>query len=284
MKPAIRPGIFRLAVLILTVIGLALQTCALLFGYDADKGVWLLRHALGPASGWFLAAGVLILLLLAVASVSSEREKTPDCVSPCSTAPAFFAAMSGGLCLAASVFLTVSAFRAIKSATASTLPRLVTIRAVSLVMLILAIPTAAYLVLSAMTRRSDLPLLKALGFFPVLFLAVCLLRIYFDVTSAINDPMKLLLQLSLAALMLAFLAELRSLVGKPGRRFRLASAAAALLLGVASSGSMLALEIRSLASSAPGLLQNEFLLAVTELFLSFYFAGRLLAMTGRDDA
>ena len=82
-------------------------------------------------------------------------------------------------------------------------------------MAIFSVPTGIYFVLNALRKAND-QTMTLLGFFPVLWAATCLLRIYFEVGAAVNDPIRILFQLSFVAVMLAFLFELRLRIKKDG--------------------------------------------------------------------
>ena len=96
------------------------------------------------------------------------------------------------------------------------------------------------------------------------------MRLYFDRTSAINDPMMILLQLSLAALMLAFMMEERIRVGKKGFCLLMTLSAIGVLLGSSASVSMIVFRL-----NGGSLTGGEVMLSVTELILSLYFFARL---------
>ena len=272
MKPtAKRLRLFGLLTLILTLVGTVGQFLATHFGYDTLMGVYVQNNPLGPVVGWCLFVFVLLLVGLALL-FPKETEVAP--LPPCGNGLAFLSATAGGVSVGASVFMLLDVIKA-------TGP----IKTLSILLVILSLPAGIYLIRSATTRKTEDKLLSVLGFFPVLWLAVCLIRIYFDRTSAINDPVQLLLQLSLAAVMLYFLTELRSRVGKPGFRLRLAAGAAATLLGMASSVSTIlpyfglgnGVDERSIGIRTV-VTRGELFLAVAELLMTLYSAGRLAAL------
>lgn len=250
------------ASLLLTALGTAAQTLALLLGYDTAKGVYLRGNSLGAVAGWALFVFVLIL---ASPLFLLPKDDAVYPIPPCNHTTAFFAAAGGGIAVCSSFIMMLDVLHAMAP------PKTLTI--LSILLFLLSLPTDLYLILSAILRKAESRLLTAFSFFPVLWVAACLIRIYFDRTSAINDPRKLLLQVSLAAIMIYFLTEARSRVGKGGIRFRFAAGMIAMLLGFASSVSMLALAFRGV--SLP---RGELLLTITELLLTLYILGRLLAL------
>jgi len=273
MKPiAQRLRLYGLLTLILTAVGTVGQFLAIHFGYSQQMGVYSQSNPIGPIVGWCLFAFVLLLAGFALL-LPKESDVTP--VPPCGNGLAFLSAMSGGIAICASLFMLLDVMK-------TTGP----IKTLSLLLVILSLPAGYYLIRSATTRKTEDKLLTILGFFPVLWLAVCLIRIYFDRTSAINDPVQLLLQLSLAAIMLYFLTELRSRVGKPDYRLRLAAGGVATLLGMASSGTLILLYFGlggGTTNVSGGLnrtvvTRGELFLAVAELLMALYAAGRLAAL------
>ncbi len=248
--------LYLLLTLLLTAVGAAAQTYALLFDYDASMSVYRSTDGAGAAVGWTLFAFVLVL---GSSLFLLPKEKALRPVPPCGNALAFVAAVSAAAAVGSSVIVALDA-----AGTGGA------IGAVSFLLALTSFPAGAYFLLMALFRRGNETALSVLGFFPVVWLSLGLMRIYFDRGSAINDPVKTLLQISLAAIMLYFLFELRARVGKGGFRLRVAFGAVALLLGFASSTSMLALVF----AGVP-IVRGEVILAVAELFLTLYVGGRL---------
>lgn len=249
-------NLYLILTLLFTIIGTLAQTLTLFFAYDARMGVYQADTSLGTITAWGLT---VLVLILSSALVVLPKEDTASPIPLCNNPLAFLSAMSGGAAICTSLLMAFDA-----RTTAGSLQTL------SILLAIFSLPAGVYLILSAITRRTDDKRLTILGFFPVIWLAMCLIRIYFDRTSAINDPLKILLQISLAAIMLYFLTELRARVGKPGYRTHYVIGMISVLLGAASSVSMLALRLNGVS-----LLRGEIMLSVTELFFSFYIIGRL---------
>ena len=261
-------GCYTMLCLLFTLLGTVGQSLALRFGYDCFYGVYRTDSSIGTVVAWCLFAFVI---LLSSALLILPKDKQPDEIAPCGNGLAFFSSVGGvaSICTSLLVFLDVMQQNG-------------AIKTLSLLLLLFSLPTGAYLILSALSQKKEDKLLTVLGFFPVIWLALCLVRIYFDRTSAINDPMQILLQISLAAIMLYFLTELRARVGKPGSRLRLVAGMTATLLGSASSVSIIFLYISlqngkngsSLLGFRTVITRGECMLAVFELLLSFYIIGR----------
>ncbi len=249
-----------LLTLILTVPATVGQTLVLKFGYDPGKGVF----AAGNSAGTILSGALFLfaaLLLFAAFFTAAKADAAVGALPPCSSAEAFFSAMGGGLVLSHSLLALLTDA---KEGAALSL---------TVVLLLLSLPAAASMVMNALSGKRNAPLLTGLGFFPVLWFAVSLLRLYFDRSSAINDPVRILSQISLAALMLFFLIELRTRVGKPRIGYSVASAAVASLLGITYSASALIARL-----TGTDVLGGDLLLCCAELCLSLYALLRLFSL------
>lgn len=221
-------------------------------------------------AGTVIGLAAVIIAAVSVPSGACGIERVPVC----GTAEAFFAAMAGAAIFAYSVMNCIAAHVSASGQAASSVSKPTLI--LWTLMTVLSIPTAAYLIISAVTKTEEKPALTALGFFPVLWTAVCLLRIYFDRTSAINNPVKIFSQMALAAVMLFFLSELRIRVGKPVMRVYLAFSGAAAMLGFSYSVSLIAAYL-----SGVGGLSGDVLLAVVILLCAVYAFSGMAAMRKR---
>lgn len=282
-RPTHRQIMLAVIITAVTAIVAALaHTAVLLFSYDSSLGVYIYN---GYSPVMFIAGTVIGLAAVIIAAVSVPSGACGiERVPVCGTAEAFFAAMAGAAIFAYSVMNCIatiieiirnlppnSSISVIISAILSN-----TTAVLWIIMTLLSIPTAAYLIISALTKTEEKPALTALGFFPVLWTAVCLLRIYFDRTSAINNPVKIFSQMALSAVMLFFLSELRIRVGKPVMRVYLAFSGAAAMLGFSYSVSLIAAYL-----SGVGGLSGDVLLAVVILLCAVYAFSGMAAMRKR---
>ena len=247
---------YLLAMPIGAVLGTVLQTIAMMVSYEGKIGVYRADSVMGTVAGWVLFVLSAVLLggcLTLPRSFSRDLRAIPDCTG----APSFLAAMGG----CAMIAFTALSFIDTKDGS--------TITSLLLLQLLISIPGGLYLIFAAMNRQQG-KVLTALSFFPTLWLALSLMRLFFDRSSAINNPMKILLQLSLAAIMLSFMAEARIRVGKYAARFLVGISAVATVLGVSSAVSMMIYRL-----NGGYLLNSEIMTAVIELILSLYLATRL---------
>lgn len=282
-RPTHRQIMLAVIITAVTAVVAALaHTAVLLFSYDSSLGVYIYN---GYSPVMFIAGTVIGLAAVIIAAVSVPSGACGiERVPVCGTAEAFFAAMAGAAIFAYSVMNCIAAIIEIirnlppNSSISVIISAILsnTTAVLWIIMTLLSIPTAAYLIISAVTKTEEKPALTALGFFPVLWTAVCLLRIYFDRTSAINNPVKIFSQMALAAVMLFFLSELRIRVGKPVLRVYLAFSGAAAMLGFSYSVSLIAAYL-----SGVGGLSGDVLLAVVILLCSVYAFSGMAAMRKR---
>lgn len=282
-RPTHRQIMLAVIITAVTAIVAALaHTAVLLFSYDSSLGVYIYN---GYSPVMFIAGTVIGLAAVIIAAVSVPSGACGiERVPVCGTAEAFFAAMAGAAIFAYSVMNCIAAIIEIirnlppNSSISVIISAILsnTTAVLWIIMTLLSIPTAAYLIISAVTKSEEKPALTALGFFPVLWTAVCLLRIYFDRTSAINNPVKIFSQMALAAVMLFFLSELRIRVGKPVMRVYLAFSGAAAMLGFSYSVSLIAAYL-----SGVGGLSGDVLLAVVILLCAVYAFSGMAAMRKR---
>lgn len=282
-RPTHRQIMLAVIITAVTAVVAALaHTAVLLFSYDSSLGVYIYN---GYSPVMFIAGTVIGLAAVIIAAVSVPSGACGiERVPVCGTAEAFFAAMAGAAIFAYSVMNCIAAIIEIirnlppNSSISVIISAILsnTTAVLWIIMTLLSIPTAAYLIISALTKTEEKPALTALGFFPVLWTAVCLLRIYFDRTSAINNPVKIFSQMALAAVMLFFLSELRIRVGKPVMRVYLAFSGAAAMLGFSYSVSLIAAYL-----SGVGGLSGDVLLAVVILLCAVYAFSGMAAMRKR---
>ena len=282
-RPTHRQIMLAVIITAVTAVVAALaHTAVLLFSYDSSLGVYIYN---GYSPVMFIAGTVIGLAAVIIAAVSVPSGACGiERVPVCGTAEAFFAAMAGAAIFAYSVMNCIAAIIEIirnlppNSSISVIISAILsnTTAVLWIIMTLLSIPTAAYLIISAVTKTEEKPALTALGFFPVLWTAVCLLRIYFDRTSAINNPVKIFSQMALAAVMLFFLSELRIRVGKPVLRVYLAFSGAAAMLGFSYSVSLIAAYL-----SGVGGLPGDVLLAVVILLCAVYACSGMAAMRKR---
>lgn len=282
-RPTHRQIMLAVIITAVTAVVAALaHTAVLLFSYDSSLGVYIYN---GYSPVMFIARTVIGLAAVIIAAVSVPSGACGiERVPVCGTAEAFFAAMAGAAIFAYSVMNCIAAIIEIirnlppNSSISVIISAILsnTTAVLWIIMTLLSIPTAAYLIISAVTKTEEKPALTALGFFPVLWTAVCLLRIYFDRTSAINNPVKIFSQMALAAVMLFFLSELRIRVGKPVLRVYLAFSGAAAMLGFSYSVSLIAAYL-----SGVGGLSGDVLLAVVILLCAVYAFSGMAAMRKR---
>ncbi len=264
---------FWILALVFGIVCAGLEALVLIFGFDSKMGVFEAGNPLGNIALIVISIGTIVSLV-PIAMIGKGNGH--GCLPPCNTPQTLFAAMSGGLLFTFSfIKILTHIIDASKSSAGISLKTLFkgAPNSIKLFMLIASIPAAAYLILSAVSKKSSGTKLTVLGFFPVIWSAFCLLMIYFDRTTAINNPTKILAQLALAAIMLFFLTELRIRVEKPHLGLYFAAGCAAFVLGFSYSVSMIIGDIAGITGLA-----SDMLLCITVLFSSLYALARVMAL------
>ena len=242
--------------IVFAVISVLLQALTVLFCYDPSMKVYKHGSALGPVSGVIIFIFVLAFSVMSIYVMGNLRKLKS--LPPTSAVNAFISSSAGAFAFLSSVLMWIQS-RGMGG----------NVSTVSAAMMVLSVPAAAYFILSSLksTRQS---LLYGFGFFPVLWSASCLLRVYFDTGVAINDPVRVLFQVSFAAIMLTLLFELRTRLGKKGMPVYVALSGVSVILGLPAAVSMLILfAIPKTVRAA------ERLLCITQLLLCFHILTRL---------
>lgn len=249
------PLFFYTAIFAATAI--VVQGMAVVFGYDPVMQVYKLGSVVGKASGFILFAEIVIFSLLSILMLRGKNKlvSLPDH----SDVTAFLSAAAGCVIVASSFILFYESRRYFGN-----------VHTVTSVMAILSIPAGASFILPILNKKSE-GLISYFGFFPIIWASTCLLRIYFDVGAAINDPIRILFQVSFAAVMLALLFEQKVRIGKGGTIPLIIFSGVAIILGLASVLSMtLLFIIPKTVTAGEILLSTSQLLICLDLFVKMY--------------
>lgn len=243
-------------VLIFSAIAIVMQSITVLFGYDPVMQVYKHGNVLGTVSAVIIFLFVLVYSGMALVVVGNLKRL--NSLPPSSSVNAFVSA-AAGVFMAVTSLMTYIETRGVGG----------TVGTVSVFMLLLSIPAAAYFILSSL-KNENKNLLCIFGFFPVLWAIFCLLRVYFEKGAAINDPVRVLFQISFAAVMLTLLLELRTRLGKKGTPAYVIMSGVSVIIGLPSVISMLLLFIipRTLTVA-------ELFLSITQLLLCLHVLIRL---------
>ena len=246
----------------LALVGVILQSVSLFLEYDKSKGYFSENAPLHAAFAWFVLAAALVFVILAaifrreISSPTYTGSLTVFFSSAFMIVTLLCYAMTGIFSLAqadkyTSIFLVLAAFAAVAS----------------------AIYFALFLTAAAPHTAKRATLGLAPAFLP-LFAAMIL---YFDKTTQINHPVKLLSMLAFLAVACYALGECRGLFGRQASPLHFVVTAVALLL--------------SAAASVPNILYTltegkELVLSTVNDFLLFsyslYLLARLLQMLPYD--
>ncbi len=186
----------------------------------------------GPAFLEILFTVLMIAALAGTAAVCLFRKDTvlPGEFPPCDTPLLFSSLLAGFLMLAYLYFRTKIDSSLGASAAANQLARLP-----SLLTMIFAPLSAAYFLLHLFWTKPPRKLAGFLSFFPVLFCAAFLISIYFDSGCALNNPIRVMTQVSLCFTLFFFAEESRMLVSKPLPRLTFMAGTMMILTGTASA-------------------------------------------------
>jgi hypothetical protein len=134
---------------------------------------------------------------------------------------------------------------------------------------IAAVPASFYFIITAMSRAPKQNVIVLLGITAIIWAALYLMCIYFDMTSPLNSPIRILNQLSLITIMLYLTFEVRYLLGAPRLNLYFPVALLAMLFISMSSVSDIILTFSSVRASS-----QETVFRVTEAAIMLYIAAR----------
>ena len=235
-----------------TAIGMFFQAMAVVFGYDPVMQVFKSESTIGTISCAILFAECIIYAILSIFLLKGNKQLPQNPLV--SDASAFFSTVAGCVMIVSSVMLFIETGAVSEN-----------VRTITTTMTVLSIPAGISFILSSLNQSLN-KILSYLGFFPVLWAATCLLRIYFDTGAAINDPIRILFQISFVVVMLALLFEQKVRVGKKGTLPLIIFSGIAVILGCAAVLSMTVLFFIPRTVTI-----GEVLLAASELLICLNF-------------
>ena len=249
--------------LILSVIGMIFETVAILFGYDAKMCVFKLESGVAKASvaALFILSIAMITIAICIGKIGKMKTKAKD------SGLAEMISSVGGFALAtSSVLFLYDTIVAKREGSKESIEALLLF---SVILVIASIPMAINFFIGAGKSGK---LATALAFFPPIWNAACLIRLYFDAETAINDPVRILLQITLVTVMLALLYELKLRVKGTGKiMFTVAASLSTVLASASFMSVMLLFTIVKVGTAA------DMLLSTGTLLVSLYLLMRLSA-------
>lgn len=256
--------------------GAVIRLVLLLYDYDFKLGLYKAETVLPQVFTAVLAVSVALLLTTVIVC---RNTALPAELPPVSTKLTFVSALTGFAIFATVVMqllmhlsfdIELSGW---KSALASGL---------EIAMQAFALPSAAYFIVMAVRRDPYKPSTAALGFFPVLWASAYLMCVYFDISTTLNNPLRILEQASLIVVMAFMLMELRCLVGKAKPHYYVAFGMTAMVMVTSSSLPTLLLTIVKKMEVSVDTIYDA-----AKICLAAYIAVRLADMiraAGRDTA
>ena len=191
-----------------SVVGATLRLLVVLYDYDFKLGLYNQGAILPHIFNAFLLASIVVLLF---SVLLGRRASLPTELPRVGRLLTFISSLTGFSMIATAVMqlLMRVSFEIMLAGWKSTLAS-----ALEIAMQVFALPTALYFILMAVRQNPYRPSTAALGFFPVLWSAAYLMCVYFDTSTTLNNPLRILEQASLIVVMAFLLMELRCLVGK----------------------------------------------------------------------
>lgn len=188
-----RSTVFFAISVALSVVSALFLTFAVMQEYEAAIGHFSRGAMFAPAVYVVLAAA----FLLGIASAFLFKKVTPDTSAKAGPFPVFCHAVCAFMIVATVVFDKITAPQAQAQVA---LPLVIAYYAFS-------IGAAAALIMYALQGGYRTNASKLLSFCPVIYCAVQTLILYFDKTTAVNSPVKIMIQLAYVALMLMFVCD-----------------------------------------------------------------------------
>ena len=238
---------------IFAVIGMIFETVAILFGYDANMRVFKLGSKVGTASvaALFILSIATVTLAICTGKLAKMRTRTRN-----SSFGDVIASVGGFAMAASSVMFLIESWNSTGA-----------LKVFTVILVVLSVPVALYFLLG--TEKRD-RLTTFLSFFPPIWNAACLVRLYFDSETAINDPVRILLQVTLVAVMLALMYDLKLRTMETGKIMFTVTASLATVLACSSFMSIMLLFVIVKVGSIA-----RILLSASLLLMSLYLLLRL---------
>lgn len=199
--------------LITSLIGASLQMILLLSEYDNGIGMYRRSSMLANVfTGFVLLVTIFIFTLPFICrrDLAKARSQT-GLVLPSADVSVTFASTLCGFILVAIMILSLWKIPPGPLATAGDY--------FWLAVILLLLPTALFFFCLALPIKHRPSTETALAFFPIFWCAAYLMSVYFNNTTALNSPVRILTEFATIASMLFFLMELRVRVGKPNPIF-----------------------------------------------------------------
>lgn len=236
--------IYAYSLFTLSGIAVVLRVCALLLAYETDSGYFSVSTPLPAISNALL----ILSLLWALSMLIFIPRDTLAATSPEFSGFSVFASALCGFCFVFyAAYSFIGAYRGTVTFHPDTFQRDKILHYLICATAFLAgLYLLAALKPSLRTNRARI----LLGFFLPVWALLALARCYFDLYHAMNDPIKIMLQMALIGIMLFFLHELRFLLGQAQPRFSLVCSFTALLLcGVGGTACLISIPQLSAALS-----------------------------------
>lgn len=257
------PRVFFVITLIFAAAAAAGQTVVSLLHYDEALDLF----DAGTNAPTILYAAVLIMCIAAGCSIFAVRDDMLiDTMQTSDRLTAFTALLAGFQLFAAAALNTLYYIKGAYTL-ATTFRGYFRVAA-----LVAAVLAGCYFIVTALGRVKS-GAAQFFGFFVIIWAALYLMSIYFDMESPLNSPVRILNQLALIGIMLAFLYEQRWLIDRPQPRIGFTVTLIAIILVALSSVSDIILVLMGVRANG-----KDTVFRITEAAIMLYMIARMRQM------
>ena len=189
---------------------LAIVHTVILFKYY-DTSAFLFETGAGKITTPFYIVAFIVVVSFFSIFITARKINTKQLDLPKMTSPLMFVSAMCGFMMLASLLLGF--IYPSQTATATQLAGIF-----SVLLKVFSIPAALYFFSLLFTSEGSYAAKTVLGFFPILWCILNLMCIYFDQSTPINNPIRVLSQVVMIAVMAYFLLEQRFRIGKPAAK------------------------------------------------------------------
>jgi len=255
------PRIYFFAALVFALVAAAAQTVVFITNYDESTMLYNLDAA---APTVLYTAVIVILIAMTTLIFAVKKGELSTRLQPSDRITAFTALLAGFQLIAAALLHGVYYFSDTYELNPSYRGYL------TIVMLITAAIAGCYFISTAIASDKSRKSVQFFGIFVILWAALYLMDIYFEMNAPLNSPIRILSQISLIAIMLVFLCEVRLLIGIPKPRLYLISALAAIIIIALSSVSDIVLTVMGIRANG-----KDTIFRIAEIAIMLYLIARV---------
>lgn len=226
------------------------------------------------APGIFNVTLVVVTIIILVVFAASMKVKLPVKFNEASPLTKVFSALTAFLLLSNTIRAVLPLV--FTSLNEETLPHRIYV--MSAVTMVLSIPAFIYFVMIAFSKKLNRRTQAAIGMFAIAWNMSYLLLIYFDITGPINDPLHLIDEFAVIAVMLYLVYEIRFLLDDPRPNYYIAfSVFAVIFLAV----SLVSNIVGMMSGALP--FESDALYYIYEIAMLLYVLSRVVPYIKREE-